>query len=47
LQEKVAELQEFHDVVVGRELRMMELEEENRQLWLKVKHLERGEPFPH
>ncbi|WP_447979008.1 PAS domain S-box protein [Candidatus Nitrospira bockiana] len=32
LQEKIAELESFHDMVVGRELRMMELERDNAKL---------------
>jgi PAS domain S-box-containing protein len=32
LQEQVAELEQFHDVVVGRELKMIELEKEIQQL---------------
>jgi PAS domain S-box-containing protein len=46
LQEKVAELEQFHDVVVGRELRMIELEKQHKVLEDKIKHLEELES-PH
>jgi two-component system NtrC family sensor kinase len=40
LQEKVGDLENFHDVVVGRELKLMALEKDNKQLKSRVKDLE-------
>jgi response regulator RpfG family c-di-GMP phosphodiesterase len=37
LQDKISELERFHDVVVGREMKLIELEEENRRLWARLK----------
>lgn len=39
LQEKNEELENFHDIVVGRELKMMQLEKENEQLLNEVDRL--------
>jgi hypothetical protein len=39
LQEKNEELENFHDIVVGRELKMMQLEKENEQLLKEVDRL--------
>jgi hypothetical protein len=40
LQEKIVDLEKFHDVVVGRELKLMDLEKENQDLMSRVKGLE-------
>jgi PAS domain S-box-containing protein len=37
LQGKIEELEKFHDVVVGREMKLMELEDENRRLSAQLK----------
>lgn len=39
LQEKNEELENFHEIVVGRELKMMQLEKENEQLRKEVDRL--------
>lgn len=39
MQEKNEELENFHDIVVGRELKMMQLEKENEQLQREVNRL--------
>lgn len=39
LHEKNEELENFHDIVVGRELKMMQLEKENEQLLKEVNRL--------
>jgi PAS domain S-box-containing protein len=40
LQEKIEELEEFHDVTVGRELKMMRMEEEMEELKQRLRELE-------
>jgi PAS domain S-box-containing protein len=40
LQEKIEELEEFHEVVVGRELKMMRMEEEMEKLKQRLRELE-------
>jgi transcriptional regulator with GAF, ATPase, and Fis domain len=45
LEEKVAELEHFHDMVVNRELKMIDLEKENASLKQAVDTL-KGRPFP-
>ncbi|HZS12934.1 MAG TPA: PAS domain S-box protein [Nitrospirales bacterium] len=40
LQSKVDELEEFEQVAVGRELRMIDLKRENERLRMKISHLE-------
>jgi PAS domain S-box-containing protein len=40
LQEKIQELEEFHDLVVGRELKMMRMEEEMEGLKRRLRELE-------
>ena len=44
LQERVAELEQFHDAVVGRELRMIEVEHENQVLKAKLADYEHRRP---
>jgi two-component system, NtrC family, sensor kinase len=42
LQERLAELEQFHDVVVGRELRLIELEKEIQHLQREIERLKEG-----
>lgn len=42
LEEKLQELEAFHDVVVGRELRMMQIEKENHKLRAEIEWLRAG-----
>ena len=44
LQERVTELEQFHDAVVGRELRMIEVERENQALKAQLADFERRRP---
>jgi len=47
LQEKVEELEKFQKLTVGRELKMIELKEENKKLKEKIESLKKGyEPKP-
>lgn len=46
LQERLSDLEQFHDVVVGRELKMMELEEEVARLQRELAEYKRREPNP-
>jgi PAS domain S-box-containing protein len=40
LQEKIADLEKFHDVVVGRELKLVEMENDNQDMRSRLKDLE-------
>jgi PAS domain S-box len=42
LQERLAELERFHDVVVGRELKLIELEKEIQRLQREIERLKEG-----
>ncbi|WP_447983919.1 PAS domain-containing protein [Nitrospira sp. Nam74] len=42
LEERLAELEQFHDVVVGRELKLIELEKEIERLRREIEQLNRG-----
>ncbi|HET7058754.1 MAG TPA: PAS domain S-box protein [Nitrospiraceae bacterium] len=42
LQERLAELEQFHDVVVGRELKLIELEKEIQHLQREIERLKEG-----
>jgi two-component system, NtrC family, sensor kinase len=42
LQERLAELEQFHDVVVGRELKLIELEKEIQRLQREIERLKEG-----
>jgi len=42
LQERLVELEQFHDVVVGRELKLIELEKEIQRLQREIERLKQG-----
>jgi hypothetical protein len=46
LHEKIMDLQKFEDVVVGREIRMIELEKENKDLKQRLAELGLAAPTP-